>query len=342
MVRRGSARESIRSAGGLALAGALACCVLAIGAAPAAAVVGGKPVSAGKFDYVANVWIFGQEECTGVLLAPEWVITAGHCASLSGAFSEGLVPSPITFPADAYTVFVGTLNADGAGGERHTVSQVVVDPAFLVTNGDGNDVSLLHLSMPSKQPMMQIAPDDPKLWAAGVMATVAGFGTTSESSSVKPPTMRYARVPFVTDEYCAQTYPFGSGIVANDGWYDPKTMVCAGYRQGGTDVCEGDSGGPILAPGVAGKLEMIGTTSFGHGCAEPGYPTAYALAAAGPIRDFLERYVPGAFASNTTRGRGSTVRRAPKHVHHKKRPHLHRARQKQGHQPHRHDHKRRD
>lgn len=303
-----------------ALAGLLpACCALAIGAAPAAAVVGGKPVPAGQFDYVANVWIFGQEECTGVLLAPEWVITAGHCASLSGALSEGLAPSPITFPASAYTVYLGTPNSDGSGGERHTVSQVVIDPQFLVTNGDGNDATLLHLSTPSKQPTMQIAPDEPKLWAAGTMATVAGFGTTSESSSAKPPTMRYAHVPFVTDAYCAQKYPFGSGIVANDGWYDPKTMVCAGYAKGGTDVCEGDSGGPILAPGVAGKLELIGTTSFGHGCAEPGYPTAYALAAAGPIREFLEQYVPSAFATDKSPTRVSKKTRARKHARHKPR-----------------------
>jgi trypsin len=313
----------------------LACSALAIAAAPAAAVVGGQPVSAGQFDYVANVEIFGQAECTGVLLAPAWVITAGHCASISGAFSEGLAPSPITFPASAYTVFLGTPNTNGSGGELHKVSQVVIDPDFLVTNGDGNDVSLLHLSAPSKQPTMQIAPDDPELWAAGTIATVAGFGTTSESSSAKPPTMRYAHVPFVTDAYCAQKYPFGTGIVANDGWYDPKTMVCAGYAQGGTDVCEGDSGGPILAPGVAGKLELIGTTSFGHGCAEPGYPTAYALAAAGPIREFLEQHVPSAFATDKTPAHASKKDRVHKHAHHKRgsrarKPHHTKARKSHG------------
>ena len=335
------AREALIPIGGRALIGVLlACCALAIGAAPALAVVNGKPVSPGQFDYVANVWIFGQEECTGVLLAPAWVITAGHCTSVSGAFSEGLVPSPVTFPASAYTVFLGTPNADGSGGERHTVSQVVIDPDFLVTNGDGNDVSLLHLSTPSKQPTMQIAPDKPKLWAAGVMATVAGFGTTSDSSSVKPPTMRYAHVPFVTGAYCAEKYPFGPGIVADDGWYDPKTMVCAGYAQGGTDVCEGDSGGPILAPGVAGKLELIGTTSFGHGCAEPGWPTTYALAAGGPIREFLDQHVPGAFATNASHSRGSSRRRTRKHAPHKQR--RHKARHKRAHHSHGHHRKRSD
>jgi secreted trypsin-like serine protease len=276
--------------------------------APAGAVVNGKPVPAGHFGYVANVEIFGMQECSGVLLAPSWVVTAGHCASIVGALSEGLAPAPVTFPASAYTVYLGTPNADGSGGERHTVSQVVLDPKFLVANGDGNDEALLHLSTPSRQPTVKIAPDVPRLWRAGVKATVAGFGTTSESSSVKPPTMRYAQVPFVTDAYCAATYPFGADIVANDGWYDPDTMVCAGYPQGGTDVCEGDSGGPILAPVTGAKLELIGTTSFGHGCAEPGYPTAYALAAAGPIRSFLEQYVPAAFATATQ----ATPRAKPK------------------------------
>jgi hypothetical protein len=87
---------------------------------------------------------------------------------------RGSGAEPDHFPADAYTVSLGTPNADGSGGELHTVSQVVIDPDFLVTDGDGNDVSLLHLSTPSKQSPIQIAPDEPNLWAAGVMATVAG------------------------------------------------------------------------------------------------------------------------------------------------------------------------
>ena len=289
-----SGRRSFRTLAAALVTG----CALVVGVGPARAVVNGRPVPAGRFDYVANVEIFGTQECSGVLLAPTWVITAGHCASISATDNAGVAPRRVTFPASAYTVYLCTPNADGSGGERHTVAKVVIDPAYLASNGDGNDVALLHLSTPSRQPRVQIAPDDPSLWKAGVMATVAGFGTTSQSATVKPSTMRFAHVPFVSDASCASVYPFGPEIATNGGWYDERTMVCAGYRRGGTDVCEGDSGGPILAPGSAGRLELIGTTSFGRGCAEPGYPSAYVLAAAGPVRAFLKRYVPGAFAAH--------------------------------------------
>ena len=100
-------------------------------------------------------------------------------------------------------------------------------------------------------------------------ATIAGFGTTSESSTTPPPQMRYAQVPITTDGYCAAAYQNGVG----GGSFDPKTMLCAGYPKGGTDTCQGDSGGPLLVPSADGKdVRLVGATSFGKGCAEAGKP----------------------------------------------------------------------
>jgi secreted trypsin-like serine protease len=51
-------------------------------------------------------------------------------------------------------------------------------------------------------------------------------------------------------------------------------QVCAGT--GDTDVCFGDSGGPLMVMDEAGHWNVIGITSFGLGvCAEPGVPTVY-------------------------------------------------------------------
>jgi secreted trypsin-like serine protease len=297
-----------------AVAAALALALVSPTAAEA--VVGGRPVRPGHFGYVAHVEIGGQFTCTGSLIAPQWVLTAGHCASITGSLSTGLVPSQPAWPASAYTVVLGTPYADGRGGETHSVSQVVVDSDYVVTNGVGNDVTLLRLATPSKQRPIALAPARPRLWRAGVLATIAGFGTTSESSGTPPPQMRWARVPFVSDAYCARKYPKGSNELPDDGYFDPATMVCAGYAKGGTDTCEGDSGGPLLAPVtstevIRGKrrpgrrrvrrrriertqLELVGATSFGKGCAEAGHPGVYALVAAGPIRRFIAHEVPGA------------------------------------------------
>jgi secreted trypsin-like serine protease len=265
-------------------------------AAPAQAVVGGKPVPEGQFPYVANVRIMGAFGCTGTLIAPQWVLTAGHCGSSTGSLSQGLAPSPVAWPADAYQVVLGTVHADGSGGETHSVSQVVVDSDYVVTNGPGNDVTLMKLDAATKiAPMRIAAVGERSTWKPGVLTTVAGFGTTSEGDSNPPDQMQFAQVPVTTDEYCAQAYPNGLSEASNDGSFDPKTMVCAGYPQGGTDTCEGDSGGPLLAP-VTGGFRLAAATSFGAGCAQPGKPGVYARLAEGPIREWLKTVVPDAFA----------------------------------------------
>ena len=50
-------------------------------AAPSMAIVGGSDAAPGEFPSVAEI-TFGQSFlCTGTLIAPTWVVTAGHCGS---------------------------------------------------------------------------------------------------------------------------------------------------------------------------------------------------------------------------------------------------------------------
>jgi len=265
--------------------------------APAQAIVGGKPVAEGQLGYVANVQIGGAFGCTGTLIAPQWVLTAGHCGSASGSLSQGLAPSPAAWPPSAYDIFLGSVYADGHGGEEHAVTEVKVDSDYFATNGPGNDVTLMKLDAPSHLAPMRIAAvGERSSWRPAVLSTIAGFGTTSQDASAPPDQMQVAQVPITTDEYCANAYPGGLSTVADDGSFDPKTMVCAGYPQGGTDTCEGDSGGPLLVQVAQGELRLAAATSFGNGCAKPGKPGVYARLAEGPIRDFIHSVVPEAFA----------------------------------------------
>jgi len=95
-----------------------------------------------------------------------------------------------------------------------------------------------------------------------------------------------AQVPVTTDQYCDNAY----------GSFDGETMVCAGYPEGGVDTCQGDSGGPLFGRNAAGELRLTGATSFGNGCAEPGYPGVYARVADDVLRTWIAATAPEAIA----------------------------------------------
>jgi trypsin len=317
----------MRRAAGVIVAAALLCA----GAAPAGAVVGGTPVPDGQLRYVANIAIGGAFGCTGTLIAPDWVMTAGHCGSLTGSLTAGVVPTPIGLPASSYDVKLGSVHADGSGAEDHKVTQVVVDSDYIVTNGAGNDVTLLQLDHPSAiAPVKIAAVGERDTWKTGTLSTIAGFGLTSEDATDPPPTMMRAEVPIQSDADCAKAYPNGLGGAAAGGSYDAKTMLCAGYPQGGTDTCQGDSGGPLLVPARDGTPRLVGATSFGDGCARPGEPGVYARVAEGPIRTFVARFVPGAFepepGASAPAPKAAKAKAKKKRKHHRKRKHHHRKR----------------
>jgi trypsin len=266
--------------------------------ADAQAIVGGTDAPDGRYPYVANIAIADAAGCTGSLVAPTWVITAGHCASASGAAG---VPLPATLPPSSYTVTLNTVNADGSGGETHSVKTVIADPDYAAMNGTGSDVSLLELTEPAKAAPIRIAaPSETPLWEPGDSLTIAGFGTTKEDGDA-PDKLQQAQVPRVTDAECSKAYSDATPAVGDA--FDPKTALCAGFPQGGTDTCQGDSGGPLLAP-LGDGFRLVGDTSYGEGCAREGKPGVYGRLAEGPVRAFIAQHVADAFAAPTCAGLG--------------------------------------
>ena len=68
---------------------AASCAALGATASPSLAIVGGHDAAAGAYPAVAEI-TFGQSFlCTGTLIAPSWVLTAGHCGSVTGAAVAG-------------------------------------------------------------------------------------------------------------------------------------------------------------------------------------------------------------------------------------------------------------
>lgn len=241
----------------LLLAAATACASLALTAAPSLAIVGGHDAAPGAYPSIAEITFGSSFLCTGTLIAPDYVLTAGHCGSITGA----AVGTPAGWPALLIDVRIGS-NKSGQG-EKVPVARVIVEPDYLATSG--HDITLLQLASNStKAPTRVAGASEGSLWAPGTMETIAGWGTTSEGGDT-PGTLQEAQVPITADATCAAAY--------SD--FDATTMVCAGYPQGGTDTCQGDSGGPMVGRDATGEWVQVGIVSWGLGCARDGYPGVY-------------------------------------------------------------------
>jgi secreted trypsin-like serine protease len=260
-----------------------AAALLGAAAAPSSAVVGGGNASPGEYPSVAEI-TFGPFLCTGTLITPNWVLTAGHCSNITA----GTVASPASWPPQLINVRVGGVNQ--SDGEQRGVSRVVMHPDYLLTSG--YDISLLQLSSNSTMAPTQVASaGERSIWTAGTLETIVGWGVTSEGGD-QPDNLQEAQVPITTDSYCGGAY--------SD--FDAATMVCAGFPQGGVDTCQGDSGGPMFGRTSTGALRVVGTTSFGEGCARPGKPGVYGRVADDTLRPWIAANAGGGVstASSTT------------------------------------------
>jgi secreted trypsin-like serine protease len=262
----------------LSIAIATSCAALALIPTPSLAIVGGRDAPAGTYPSVAEVHLAKSFLCTGTLIAPDWVMTAGHCGSITGS----VVATPVAFPPALIDVYIGSNKA--GQGELVPVSQAIVSPDYIATQG--YDVTLLKLSRASTHaPTLVAGAGETSSWAPAALETIVGWGATSEGGDT-PDTLQEAQVPVTTDAYCAGAYSE----------FDARTMLCAGYPDGGVDTCQGDSGGPLFGTTAAGVRRLVGATSFGEGCARPGKPGVYARVADTTLREWIRSVAPSAVA----------------------------------------------
>lgn len=67
----------------------------------------------------------------------------------------------------------------------------------------------------------------------------------------------YSLLPF---SRCRRPESYGSAVTRN--------MLCAGWRYGGADACQNDSGGPLVCE-RNGRWGLYGVVNYGDGCGLP-------------------------------------------------------------------------
>jgi hypothetical protein len=267
----------------VAVAAALSVCLVAGGASPARAVIGGQPTQVQSAPWTAYVQFADSPDlvlrCTGAIVDASHVVTAAHCLKNEA----GVAAQPSQMLVDAgLSNFAGPAATDAP--QVMEVSAVRIHPGYAPNTGDPDDpddVAVLTLATPldlSGAAVRAIAlPAAGAPFPTGAPVTSAGFGRTDPSSSTAGPLNAMA----------ATVDPQGLCGGASD---DPDTVAANGavlcFASPTSTACNGDSGSGVVTAGS--NPVLIGIVDASDGNCDVGGAVLAAYVGAPEILRFIQ------------------------------------------------------
>lgn len=201
-------------------------------------IIGGDAVPPGGFPNCVCVGL-PHWGCTGVVVAPQIVLTAAHCGATIDRIMAGgnsvVSPDPM-----ARTV---------------AVRRAVVHPGYREHPYSENDITVLILDTPANVIPAGLATR--QQIADATMFDVVGFGYNDPVEPKGFGTKRHVRIEL--EAIMARAGEDLGDLPATLGFH-PEYEFVAGRKSLRRDSCSGDSGGPIYIP-VDGNFRLAGLTS---------------------------------------------------------------------------------